>query len=291
MIKPIFGFDVTDDKNSDKIYADQFISKKLDGETLKQFEDAKEALSTAAQKSKLPTFVRVIRYVALLYGLLIVGAMFRAGGSLLETIRRVPLLSISGILALILGGVLWAFEKIREKRIFQLENIQEKIDNLESAGDKASRELGIPDNAYVIDVLMSNYTVKNGKVKLYTPPLGYTPFVNVAMRAYFVDNKLCLADSETVFSFPLGILKVGRRINKKAILPQWNKDEAYNRGEYKQYNLKTSDAGIHSKPYYVLEVEHCGETLGIYFPCYERYVFENLIGISVVEYKDTDNEQ
>ena len=164
MIKPIFGFDVTDDNNSDKIYADQFISKKLDGEALKQFEDAKEALSTAAQKSKLPTFVRVIRYVALLYGLLIVGAMFQADISLLETIRRASVLSISGILALILGGALWVFEKIREKRIFELENIQEKMDNLESAAQKASYELGIPENAYVIDVLVCNYTVKNGKV-------------------------------------------------------------------------------------------------------------------------------
>ena len=291
MIKPIFGFDVTDDKNSDKIYADYFISKKLDGETLKQLEDAKEALDTSVEKSKLPLFVRVFRYVALLYGLLIVGSMLRADISLLETIRRVPVLCISGILALILGGALWAFAVIKEKRAFKLENMQEKIDNLESAGDKASRELGIPENAYVIDVLVSNYTVKNDKVKLYTPPLAYTPFINVPMRAYFVDNKLCLADAETVFSFPLGILGVGRRINKKAILPQWNKDEPYNKGEYKQYNLKISDAGIHVKPYYVLEVKHGCETLGIYFPCYERYVFENLIGISVVEYKESDDEE
>ena len=291
MIKPIFGFDVTDDKNSDKIYADQFIYKKLDGEALRQLNEAKEALDATANKAKLPIYVRTLRYVALLFGLLIVGSMFRADISLLETIRRASVLSISGILALILGGALWVFEKIREKRIFELENIQEKMDNLESAAQKASYELGIPENAYVIDVLVCNYTVKNGKVKLYTPPLASTPFINVAMRAYFTDNKLCIADAETVFSFPLGILRVGRRINKNAILPQWNKDEAYNKGEYKQYNLRSSNMGIHAKPYYVLEVERCGETLGIYFPCYERYVFENLIGISVVEYKDTDNEQ
>lgn len=64
----------------------------------------------------------------------------------------------------------------------------------------------------------------------------------------------------------------------------WNKDEAYNKGVYKQYKLVEDNLGrVSGKNYQILELNSGGERWGIYFPRYELPVFEEITGLKADE--------
>lgn len=64
----------------------------------------------------------------------------------------------------------------------------------------------------------------------------------------------------------------------------WNKDEAYNKGVYKQYKLVEDNLGrVSGKNYQILELNSGGKRWGIYFPCYELPVFEEITGLKADE--------
>ena len=64
-------------------------------------------------------------------------------------------------------------------------------------------------------------------------------------------------------------------VKKHIRIAGWNKDEEFNKGMYKQYKLTTDNYGcVHCKQYHVLEINHQGESYGIYFPSYELPTLE-----------------
>ncbi len=66
----------------------------------------------------------------------------------------------------------------------------------------------------------------------------------------------------------------------------WNKDEPYNKGEYRQYKIRTDDSDtVHFKTYYALELLHEGEEYEILFPAYDWKHIGALTGIQPVEGK------
>ena len=94
------------------------------------------------------------------------------------------------------------------------------------------------------------------------------------------NDRLCLTDLESRFEFPLAELRRIRTVRKKISIPTWNKETAPDEDIYKPYKLSVDGYEcIHFKPYHILELEHEGETWGIYFPCYELPVFEELTGL------------
>lgn len=73
-------------------------------------------------------------------------------------------------------------------------------------------------------------------------------------------------------------------VKKRAVMMSWNKDEAYNKGVYKQYKLVEDNLGrVSGKNYHILELNSGGERWGIYFPRYELPVFEEITGLKADE--------
>ena len=61
---------------------------------------------------------------------------------------------------------------------------------------------------------------------------------------------------------------------------EWHKEEPYDKGIYKPYHMSIDKFGcLNCNSYYILEVVHNTETYGIYIPCYELPVFEELPGL------------
>ena len=89
-----------------------------------------------------------------------------------------------------------------------------------------------------------------------------------------------MANVESVYAFKRSELKTIKTVNKRISIPTWNKEEEPTAGAFKQYKLAVNNIGnIFFKPYHILEVEHNGETFGIYFPPYELATFEKLTGL------------
>ena len=75
-------------------------------------------------------------------------------------------------------------------------------------------------------------------------------------------------------------LKSIQTVKKRIAIPSWNKEEGPTEGEFKPYKMTVNDMDmVFFKPYYILVGERNGEEYGIYFPCYELAVFENLTGL------------
>ena len=145
-------------------------------------------------------------------------------------------------------------------------------------------ELGVPHNAYYVDVLSFRYKVKNDKITATAVGFQTTPYINFDLRMYITDDHLYLANIENLYAFKLSDLKTIKTVNKRISIPTWNKQEEPTKGEFKQYKLAVNNLGdIFFKPYYILEGEHNGETFGIYFPPYELATFEKLTGLSATK--------
>lgn len=284
-VKPIFGFDLTEGKNSTKTNCDIFTAKKLSENTSQNLEEKSESLEESVEKSNLPIPLTIIKYLGLWLGLLVVGSMFGVDGGPAQAFRNAPVLMVSGIIGLVLGLTLMAVSKVKEKKVLKEENAYEKLDELTAMANSAYAELGVPSTAYDVDILVFNYTVKDGKMKMHTPVMAASPFVNPHLKLYLEDFSLCLTDIGAVYKFPTESLRSIKRIKKTAILSSWNKDEPFNKGYYKQFKLGSSNYGVHCKPYYLLEIEKDGEIYGVYFPSYELPVFEQLTRLTAIDPK------
>jgi len=110
--------------------------------------------------------------------------------------------------------------------------------------------------------------------------LQIAPYDNPIFHVFADSENLYFANLEGKYAFPLSSIKAINTVKETIRILEWNKDEQYNKGIYKEYKLREDDYGcIHSKCYHVMEIEHNGELWGIYFPCYELPTFEQLTGL------------
>ena len=95
------------------------------------------------------------------------------------------------------------------------------------------------------------------------------------------EENIYLASLHEKFAFPRQSLKGIRTVQKHIRLMDWNKEEAFNKGIYKEYALTRDNYGcIHCKWYHILEIEHKGETFGVYIPGYDLPTFEDIPGLT-----------
>ena len=282
-MKPLFGFDITEDKNSETYYADLFKTKSVDEEISKRLDDATNTIDSTVEKASVPTVLTIIQYLTFFYGVLVIGAMFGVDGGPKQAFENAPILSITGLIALIPAIVIWVYSKMKQKKVYAEENSEGQMKTLEDYAMEAFDNLGVPKDAKETDILLFRFRIKDGKVKMHTPTMASTPFYNHVFRVWRDGFTLYIADVASLYTFHPETFKTIRKIKKCAILPTWNKKEKYNKGEYKQYKLGSSNAGILAKPYYILVVEKDGEEYGIYFPCYELPTFEALTGLTATE--------
>ena len=90
------------------------------------------------------------------------------------------------------------------------------------------------------------------------------PYLNPVFKIFSDTNCLYIANLEGKYAFPLSSLVSIHTVKKRIRIAGWNKEIGFKQGVYKQYKL---------------EVYHDGVSLGIYIPCYELPIFEELTGL------------
>lgn len=278
-MKPLFGFDLTNDKKNQTFYADKFLTKEVDNEILQRINDATSAIESTIKKASVPSVLMIIQYLAFIYGIIVVGSMLGADVSFSQAFKNAPVMCVTGILSLIPATIIWFYSKMKQKKVYSDANAKVQMEKLEKYADEAFDNLGVPkDCSSLADILLFSFKCKDGNVKITSPT-----FINHVYRVYRDGYALCIADVGSLYTFPYETFKAIRKVKKAAILSTWNKDEPFNKGEYKKYKIEQTNIGIRSKPYYILEIEKDGETYGIYFPCYELPTFEALTGLTATE--------
>lgn len=281
-MKPVFGFDVTDDKYSEKSYCSLFLQKELSKETSDELDRSRQTLENTVSDSKLPFLLRIIMYVTGIFALIVISGILEADVGVAQAIRNAPVLCILGFLAGIAWAVIFTAGVIKKRHILNSRDVDGTLETLEALVEKAYCELEVPGDAKKVDVLLFRYYMTDDgmNMKVKGSATSVSPFINHEMRAYIEGGNLCLADVEAVYRFPIDSFQRISTVKKRIIIGQWHKEERHNKGEYKQYKISTNQYGYSLKNYHALELERFGETYGIYFPAYELHVFESLTHLS-----------
>ena len=281
-MKPIFGIDITLDKNNENINCDRFISKSISGETKQGFEEKTEGFNDTVKKSQLPGWIQIVKYILGLYAIIVAVGVLRALTSvgIQQAFSNAPVLIISGIVCAALWLGLHLYSKKKEKDVFEEMDAEEQVASIEEDVDKIYEELGVPQNAAAVDILLFKYKEKDGKIIPKTVGMQTCEFFNMEVKIFVRDGKLHLADVENLYSFDMSRLKSIETINKSTSLLSWNKQIGYDEERYKKHKISVNNLGnIIIKPYHILTLELNGEEWGLYFPCYELEIFEILTGL------------
>ena len=264
--KPIFCIDITSDKENDSVNGSEFITCTASKQKVEDYETKQGKLDQTIQKSKLPFWFQIIKYLCLCLFLLVLASTIKVG---LETaLRNAPILVMGGFLDGILGITLHIVSKYKEKKVLEEENAEQQAKDVQEEFLSLQAEMGIPADAVPLDVLGFRYKMKNGEIHPYATAMQMTEYINLAVRIYATSEEIHVADLANVYSFPKSQLTAIRTVNKRIAVPTWNKEEDPTKGRFKPYKMWVNHkTGLISfKPYYILEIKKEDQVFGLYFP-------------------------
>ena len=117
------------------------------------------------------------------------------------------------------------------------------------------------------------------------PRHQYTKYINMSLRMFAQEGKLCISDLANVYAFDLTSLKRIVKIKQRASFPFWNKTDKHDSAMYEKYGIKYKRGAFTVKEFYALQLEKDGEEYAIYFPSYELPKFERLAEITATKKK------
>lgn len=194
--------------------------------------------------------------------------------TLAEMYGNAPAIFYGGGVCLALWAVLFCIEKLKYKKVDDSGEIDKALESMEALNFRSEEQLGIPHDHKKVDVLSFRYTEKNGKVKI-KEELFYK-HVNNEMKLFRNGDDLCLADIDSVYSFPISDIKKYVLKKKKANMDEWNKDVPFNKGEYKQYKITSNDYGTIFCRYYAMQISDVFGEYELFFPEYELAQFKTI---------------
>lgn len=284
-MKPFLGIDLTTDKKNEKSNGEEFLVAVPSSAITQSFERFSDKAEEAIDKSKLPLPLRIGQFVFGIAGAIIALGIFKAVTknediSIALAYRNAPWMFWIGGICIVAWGILKFLSVRKAKNTFESEETQQTISSLGSVGNEIFSELAVPSDAKDIDILSFFYKIKNNEIKACEKGMQITPYFNPVFKIFADSENLYIANYEGKYAFPLSALTAIRTVKKHVSVPEWNKDEDYNKGIYKQFKLKQDDYDcIHCKNYHILEINYKNEVWGLYFPNYELPIFEELTGL------------
>ena len=250
---------------------------------MQAFEKALDNNFELINKAKLPLAVRIVKGIFGFAGLVLTLGTVRtwdAEESIIEYYQAIPWIFWVCGACIAIWGILEFSARKKAKKIIQSDEGDYTKNTLETVVKNIYAEHGVPASAPETDILAISYKIIDGEVHPKARTFESTPFTNLIYKVFSDSENLYLVNCEAKYAFPLTGLKAIRTVKKRIMLSDWNKDEKHNKGIYKSYKLSVDDHNnVYAKPYHFLEIEHNGETYGIYFPCYELPVFEEVTGL------------
>lgn len=287
-MKGIFCIDLSKDKHNSVIDGLEFAVENVPEYQEAAIDNNIEALEDVAESASLPKPLGFIKFVfemgAFLAIISILDVLFDQL-TLKQLYANSPFIFCYELVSLIGFPILWLISLKKSKEVSESDDTVSKINRAKSLTDTSYEMLGVPHDAVEADVLMIRYKLKNGEIK---PTTGGTfsmfESMTLSSKLFADEDNLYIADAATKYAFPFAEMRSIRRINKQITFPEWNKETEYNKGEYKQYKIKTNQYGMYFvKPYYALQISRGGEDYELYFPSYELNAFERLTGLTASE--------
>ena len=284
-MKPFLGMDLTEDNRNTVANGQEFLVQELSEATREALDSSAETSAQLNEKSDVSKVLRIVRYVCgVVAGLAVISLMKSFAQTVdmpvSEMYHNAPWLFWGGGIS----GAAWiALRIIGDKKKEVVANSDEGMaaaSSLDVAFKNALAELQVPDTAASVDILSFYYKENDGEIKLAEKPMQLFSHINAEFKVFADDENVYLADVNGKFAFPKASIKRIQTVQKKARLAQWNKEESFQSPTYAQYKMTADQFGsVHTKPYYIMEIEKDNTLWGVYFPCYELEQIEALVGL------------
>jgi len=282
-MKPFLGINLTDNKKNSEPNGEEFLVIRTSSGMSRILEESGETVSNVVERSKLPLPFRFLQGACGVTGAIAVASLFKA-------LARSDDLTIDAAyqnapwVFWLAGGcvVVWLVLKLisnkKASTVLQKDESTQAFSKLDSVLNTVYSELSVPETAKFVDVLSFFYKVKDGNIKVCEKSLAQ--YFNPEYKIFADSENLYLANPEGKYAFPKSDIQRILTVKKHIRIASWNKEERFNKGEYKQYKLTSDNYGnIHCKSYCILEISRNNEIWNVYFPCYELPVLEELTGL------------
>lgn len=284
-MKPFWGIDLTQNKKNEQVNGEEFLVQEPSSALTQSLERSSEKAVTTIVNSKLPLPIRIIQWTCGFLSILIPASILRAtlgedSVSLSQAYQNVPWLFWFAGACLVIWVPLKLFSMHKEKEVLETDESKLVFEHLDNVCEAIFSELNVPADATDVDILSFFYKIKDDKVKVCEKGMQIAPYMNTPFRVFKDSENIYFANMQGKYAFPLSSLKSIKTTKKSICMDDWNKEEPYNKGIYKQYKLSETNLGsIACKYYHIIKLEHNGEAWAIYIPCYELPVFEQLTGL------------
>lgn len=280
-MKPFLGIDLTENKKNEQPNGDCFLIARPSPATAQAFEQSTKKAEAAVQKSRLSRPLRIIQNICGVGGAIVAVGILKALGEVTVTQayqNAAGLFWIAGGLLLV-WAVLRLISSQKANAVLKTEESAHAISSLEGVSSAIYTELSVPAKAREVDLLSFFYKRRGDDIKVREKGMQLASHLNPVYRVWADSENLYIANLDGKYAFPLSSIRGIRTVKKHITLAGWNKDDAINKGFFKQFRLSADQYGrIHCRHYHILEVERSGELWGVWFPCYELPVFEILTG-------------
>ncbi|MBE6738061.1 MAG: hypothetical protein E7566_05375 [Ruminococcaceae bacterium] len=281
-MKPFLGIDLTTDKKNEQINGTEFLIQEPSSALSDALEASAKKADKTVEKAKLPMLFRIIQYICGVGALIIAAGIFRATSrtdtTLADSYQNAPILFWAVGVCAVIWLILWIYSKQKSKTVMETDESEQTFSNLDGVVDAIYKELSVPNDAKTVDVLSFFYKTEDGSIKVHEKPMQLAQYFNPEFKIFADSENLYLVNLDGKYAFPLSSFKEIHTVKKGTRIIRWNKEEMFNKGIYKEYKLAADKFGcIHCKEHHILEIDHRGETFGIYIPCYELPIFEEFI--------------
>ena len=289
-MKPFLGIDLTTNKKNEQMNGEEFVIAKPALSLTQSFESSSENVEETIEKSKLPLPIRIGHWICGTVGAAVAIGILKAlveedSVTLAEAYQNASWLFWLGGACLVAWAVLKLISVRKEKNVLETEEGSQAFNNLDKTCDAILADLKVPQDSKEIDILSFFYKLKGEENKVCEKGFQIAPYINSIFHIFADTENLFLANLEGKYAIPLSAIKGIKSIKKTIRIMEWNKDEEFNKEMYKQYKLSEDNYGcIICKSYHILEFEHNNDLWGIYFPCYELPVIEEITGLKAAAF-------
>lgn len=279
-MKNVFSINVTN-KSNEAFDGVVFMTHSVSKEHERDAEALSEEIERVRKSTEFPYGLRILKYVLAVFVLLCLRAITSSEVTVAEAYENAPLLFYIVGICIVLFIALIVFERKRLKNMKKSGALEEVNAKALIMLDASKQELGVPNDAADMDVLLFRYKEKNGKTKI--DDIFGVKYINLEVNVFVDSGALCFATSMERYSIPLSSIMRVRKVKKSITLPGWNKDEPHNKGEYKQFRIAWSHDMYTIKGYYCLSIVHNLEEYELFVPEYEINTLRRFLDLPIIE--------
>ena len=273
-MKPFLCTDVTNDKKNERLNGSELAVATTPQATVDALNNVGEELLDTQKKAQMPWYLRTLRYILLLVGIVCLRIALEDGGDIASCV----------VVAVVAFGAAWLLSRYGNKRaekMLESEEVNMTSKNMDDIVAGIYRDFGVPDGAPDVEILSFSYKLKNGEVKIASR--GTAPYINYNHRMFINDNKLVIADRESKYEIDLSMIRALKLEKTRVTVPMWYKDEEIRSEKYKEYKLTENEGLVYMKYRIALEFYANGAEWVMYLPYYEKANIEMLTRMTAVE--------